>query len=229
MNKTRKKSLSVGVLLILSIVVGVFSIDPIIDETCNLEMVHANADVILVRAFMQFILAIIYASIPIILYPLLSNINKRLTVGVLTFRGISVSFIFAGWLIILLLLELSETFAFSESSEAAYILTLDNMLRSARDLVNHVVMPLTLSIGNLMFYTIFYQSKLIPKWLSVWGLLATIISGIVASLLLMFGAIDIITPAYIMLASPTALFEIFLALWLLTKGFSISTNQVSMT
>jgi len=219
MDIIRKKSISVGVLLILSIVVGILSIDPVIDERDNLDSVSISSNAILIRAFMQFILALIYASIPIILYTLFKKINPSLTIGFLVFRIISVAFIFIGWLSILLLLALSQEFVKAGSPELSHFQTLDNLLRSGRDLINHVAMPLILSVGNLMFYSILYQSKLIPKWLYVWGLIATVLSGIIASLLLMFGVIGIITPTYVSLASPTALLEITLAIWLIVKGF----------
>lgn len=224
MDVIRRKSITVGVLLILGIVVGVLSIDPVIDEMNNLESISIHSTAILIRAFMQFILALIYASIPIILFSVLKKFNISLTIGFLVFRSITVVFIFIGWLSILLLLVLSQEFVKAGSPELSHFQTLDTLLRSGRDLINHVAMPLILSVGNLLFYTILYQSKLTPKWLSVWGLMATVLSGVVASVLLMFGVIDIITTTYISLAIPTALLEITLALWLMIKGFN--TNFV---
>ena len=228
MDVIRKKSISVGALLILSLVVGILSIDPVIDGMDNLESVSINSNAILIRAFMQFILGLIYASIPIILYTLLKKINTSLTIGFLVFRIISVGFIFIGWLSILLLLALSQEFVISGSPELLYFKTLDNLLRSGRDLINHVAMPLILSVGNLMFYSILYQSKIIPNWLSLWGLIATILSSVLASLLLMFDVIGIINATYVSLAFPTALLEIVLATWLIVKGFDSNVvNSIS--
>jgi|TARA_R110000823_G_scaffold39816_5_gene106130 hypothetical protein len=228
MDVIRKKSISVGALLILSLVVGILSIDPVIDGMDNLESVSINSNAILIRAFMQFILGLIYASIPIILYTLLKKINTSLTIGFLVFRIISVGFIFIGWLSILLLLALSQEFVISGSPELLYFKTLDNLLRSGRDLINHVAMPLILSVGNLMFYSILYQSKIIPNWLSLWGLIATILSSVLASLLLMFDVIGIINATYVSLAFPTALLEFVLATWLIVKGFDSNVvNSIS--
>ena len=228
MDVIRKKSISVGALLILSLVVGILSIDPVIDGMDNLESVSINSNAILIRAFMQFILGLIYASIPIILYTLLKKINTSLTIGFLVFRIISVGFIFIGWLSILLLLALSQEFVTSGSPELLYFKTLDNLLRSGRDLINHVAMPLILSVGNLMFYYILYQSKIIPNWLSLWGLIATILSSVLASLLLMFDVIGIINATYVSLAFPTALLEFVLATWLIVKGFDSNVvNSIS--
>lgn len=219
MDVIRKKSIVVGVLFIFSIVVGILSIDPVVDETDNLKNIYVNSNAILIRAFMQFILALTYVSIPIILYTLLKKVSVSLTIGFLVFRIISVVFIFMGWMSILLLLSLSQEFVKAASIDLSYFQILDNLIRSGRDLINHVAMPLILSVGNLMFYYIFYRSKLVPRWLSIWGLIATILSSGLASLLLMFGVINIITPTYITLALPTALLEIVLAIWLIIKGF----------
>ncbi|MCT4581071.1 MAG: DUF4386 domain-containing protein [Flavobacteriales bacterium] len=219
MNGIKKKSIAIGVLLILSIVVGILSVDAVIDEPNNLPAISKNATPILIRALMQFILAVIYASIPIVLYSLLKRFNKSLTIGFLAFRMIAVVFLFIGWLSILLIVDLGQEFEKAGSPEFSPFQTIDNLLRSARDLINHVAMPLIISVGNFMFYYILYQSKLIPRWLSVWGLVATLLSSVVASFLLMFEVINIITPAYIALAFPTALLEIVLAIGLITKGF----------
>lgn len=219
-NGIRKKSITVGVLLILSIIVGILSIDTVIDTLDNLPAISKNANSILIRAFMQFILAIIYASIPIVIYSLLKKFNNSLTIGFLAFRMITVVFILIGWLSILLIVALGQEFIKAGSPELSHFQMVDNLLRSARDLVNHVAMPLTLSIGNLLFYYILYQSKLVPGWLALWGLIATLLSSVLASLLLMFNVINIITPVYITLAFPTVLLEVVLGIWLITKGFN---------
>jgi hypothetical protein len=82
-------------------------------------------------------------------------------------------------------------------------------------------MPLTLSVSGLMFYFVLYQAKFVPRWLSVWGLIATAL-GVFATLLVMFHFIGIITPIYNALALPTALQELVLAGWLIVKGFNPS-------
>ncbi|WP_062052884.1 DUF4386 domain-containing protein [Aquimarina longa] len=216
----RKKSIVVGVLLVFSIVVGVLSIDTVIDTPNNLTDVSIHTNAILIRALMHFILAIIYASIPIILYSLFKKVNANLAIGFLAFRIIAVTFMFMGWLSILLLLGLSKEFVTLNNSDLLYFQTLDNLLRLARNLINHIAMPLILSVGNILFYYILYQSKLVARWLSVSGIIVTLLSCVVASSLLMFNIIDIITPIYVTLTFPTALLEIVLAIWLITKGFN---------
>jgi hypothetical protein len=83
--------------------------------------------------------------------------------------------------------------------------------------MNHVAMILATSTAGLIFYILLYQTKLIPRWLSTWGLAGTIFT-ILASLLIMFHIIDIITTINIVLNLPLILLEMVLAIWFIAKG-----------
>jgi hypothetical protein len=88
------------------------------------------------------------------------------------------------------------------------------LLLEAADRIGQIL-AIVFSIGALMMYCLFYQSNLIPRWLSVWGLagamlyLAVPLSG-------MFGAVLEI------LYTPLAVQEMVLAIWLIVKGFNSS-------
>ena len=72
-------------------------------------------------------------------------------------------------------------------------------------------------LGALIFNFLLYQSKLIPQWISVWGLIgATLL--LVMGLLRMFSDSD----SVIFLAIPIILNELVLAGWLIVKGFNSS-------
>lgn len=79
-------------------------------------------------------------------------------------------------------------------------------------------MILVLCAGNFMFYILLLKSKLIPKWLSIWGLLGYLLSAI-ASVLILFQVVEVITTEYLVLNVPTAIQELILGIWLITKGF----------
>ena len=73
------------------------------------------------------------------------------------------------------------------------------------------------AIPALIFYKLLYKSKLVPGWLSVWGVIAALIL-IIVNLLEAVGFI----PGMEILYLPIVLNEVVLALWLLVKGFNVS-------
>jgi len=77
------------------------------------------------------------------------------------------------------------------------------------------------SIGALMYYYIFYQTRLIPRWLSGWGLIGAALC-MVAGLLVMLGLIIPVSTIHIVLNLPIAVQEMVFAVWLIVKGFSSS-------
>ena len=77
------------------------------------------------------------------------------------------------------------------------------------------ILDIVFSLGALMIYYLFYQSQLVPRWLSVWGLIGAILylaSGLFAMFSLDFGILE----------APLALQEMVLAVWLIVKGFNLS-------
>jgi hypothetical protein len=75
-----------------------------------------------------------------------------------------------------------------------------------------------------MYYYIFYQSKLIPRWLSGLGIIGGIL-WLAGTLLTMFGFIDLYSTFQVVLFLPIALQEMILAVWLIVKGFQVSEHQ----
>ena len=79
------------------------------------------------------------------------------------------------------------------------------------------------AIAALIFNYLLYQSKLIPRWISVWGVIAAILL-ILVNLLEVTGII----PELIILKLPIVLNELVLAIWLLVKGFNPSAINLEV-
>ena len=221
MNSIRKATIIAGVLFIIGTIAGILSIAPAIDAPDYLIKASANANQVIIGAFFQFTMAAAYVGFAISLYPILKKYNESLAIGFVGFRFIAGVFNIIGVISILLLLTLSQEFVKAGALDSSYFQALGELLRAGRDLVNHVAMILAHSLGGLMVYYIFYQTKLVPRWLSGWGFVGTTLT-ILASLLVMFRLIGIITPIYIVLSFPMALQEMVLAIWLIVKGFNPS-------
>ena len=72
------------------------------------------------------------------------------------------------------------------------------------------------------YYCAFFQSRLIPRWLSGWGI-AAIVLMTTAAVLALFNN-DAVT-SYVPLALPIFLQEMVLAVWLIAKGYSPSAGR----
>ncbi len=76
------------------------------------------------------------------------------------------------------------------------------------------------AVPAMIFYYLLYKSKLIPRWLSAWGGVASILLVIV-NLMELLGVISGLEILYL----PIVLNEIVLAIWLMLKGFDLSATK----
>ena len=74
----------------------------------------------------------------------------------------------------LLLIVLSQEYVQAGTPDAAYFQTFGTLLLKASDVINPIL-GIVFSLGALMIYYVFYQSKLIPRWLSGWGLIRAVL------------------------------------------------------
>ncbi|MFC4075301.1 DUF4386 domain-containing protein [Salinithrix halophila] len=214
----RRSAVITGLLLIAGMVAGIFSVVPVIDGADYIVKAITYENQVLIGAFFQLLMVAAYVGIPILMYPILSKHNKGLALGSVAFGIIAGVFIIIGVIILLLLLTLSHEFTKVGTLDESYFQTLGGLLQAGRDLVNHVATTLAFVLAMLLFNCIFYQTKLVPRWLSVWGLIGSTLS-ILASLLFMIRFIGL-DETYMMLNIPIAFQQLVLAIWLIVKGFN---------
>jgi hypothetical protein len=218
LSSNRKTVIIAGAFYFIGIIAGIFSIAPAIDSKDYLVQASENANQVQFNALFQFIMTLANIGFAVILYPILRKFNLTLSLGFLSFKIIAAVLNMIGFISLLMILSLSQEFVRLGTPDLSHYQTLGDLLRSGRDFINHVAMILAMSIAGLMFYSLLYRTKLIPRWLSVWGLTGTVLT-IIASLLVMFQKIDIITLSYIVLNLPLILIETVLAIWFIAKGF----------
>ncbi|MBU9711544.1 DUF4386 domain-containing protein [Bacillus tamaricis] len=83
-------------------------------------------------------------------------------------------------------------------------------------------MILPWSIGGLILYYCLYKIRVIPRWLSIWGILGSTFT-LLATLMLMLNIIELVSPVYFILNAPLAFGELILAIFLIVKGFNRPT------
>ena len=224
MNSEKLPARIVGVLFITATVAAIVSgafLLPIIGASDYLAEVSANESQVALGAIFYFIMAAAGAGIVIPMYPILKKYNEGMALGAVGFRIIEGAIFMVGVMCVLALVPLSQEYVQSGASADSYFQTVGELLLTGYT-IDQVVVPgvFAFSIGALMYYYIFYQTKLVPRWLSVWGLIG-ITLGILNGLFDMFGGIDEMIS--MLLDLPIFVNEMVLAVWLIVKGFNTST------
>jgi hypothetical protein len=76
-----------------------------------------------------------------------------------------------------------------------------------------------LGVGSLLVFATFYRSRLLPRWLSVWGLVGYALL-LASALLSLLGLVDTVRGAGMVLYIPGGVFELLVfPAWLIVKGF----------
>ncbi|MFI9559537.1 DUF4386 domain-containing protein [Nonomuraea endophytica] len=222
MKENRRAVAMAGALVIVGMIAGMLSVVPVIEESNYLALIPAHENQIIVGAVSQFIMIPAYVGFALYLYPTLRKVNEALSLGFLGFRMVAATFHFIGVILLPLFLVLGQEFTQAGASGAAHLETLGELLRTARDFVNHVALIISLGLGDLLLFGILYRSRLVPRWLSVWGLVGAG-SAILASFLVLVGLTDVVTPVYLAINAPLALQSLVMAIWLIARGFDTRT------
>jgi hypothetical protein len=220
MNANRITARITGTLFLIGTVAGVLSVlftGPILNDPEYLAKISSNQNQIIVGALLVLIMGFALAMVPVVMFPIFRKYNEVLAVGSIVFRGVleAISYIaiVLNWLF---LLTLSQEYMKAGAPDASHFQTLGTLFLTGVDWIAQIL-AIAFSLGALAIYYLFYRSRLIPRWLSIWGLVGATLY-LAAPLLDMFGfALD-------PLMAPLALQEMVLAIWLIVKGFNSSEN-----
>ena len=221
----RKTALSVGVLYIIGTVAGILSVavsGPVRAEA-YLASIAAKPNPIIIAALFVLLMGLALALVPILLYPLLRKYNEVLAMGYVVFRGALETALYigmtVGWLV---LIVLSQEYVKAGAQSASYFQTLGTLLLASNESLNTILI-IVFSLNALMLYTVFYQSKLIPRWISVWGFIA-ILLHLTTAFLLVFSVVEsTISPVLMVFNLLILVQEMVMAVWLIVKGFNPQT------
>jgi hypothetical protein len=208
------------VLFIIGTVSGVIAAsigNPIVDAPDYLTKISASEGTMIIRAFLTFLMAISCAGIGLGLYPIMRKYSVGMAIGVVGFRLIESMIDILGGVSTIALLALSQEFVKAGAPDTAYFQTIGAVIKAGDDWVSNGVMLLSWSIGAVMYYSIFYRYRLVPRWLSGWGLVGITLT-IITSVLVMLHIIPGFGTIQMVANLPIALQEMVFAIWLIAKG-----------
>lgn len=217
----RRNAVAVGVLFIACSVASILSVAPLgsmLDAPDYLAQLAANSDKVVLTALIEFVWAATAAGIAIGLYPVVRRYDGSLALGSAAARTVEGMFVLIGTLSLLALLTLGQQSAAAGPAGAASSQVVGDVLLAVRDWAFGFLGLLAFGIGALIYYYLLFRSRLIPRWLSGWGLIGAglmLVSTVYAGFTQEFGLTSVST----LLNAPIGLQEMVLAIWLIAKGF----------
>jgi hypothetical protein len=223
MNTYRKTAIIVGVLFIIATVmlfVGGAIYNPILDSPDYLNNAYPNKIVVIIGILLEFTKVPAVALIPIVLFPILKKRNEALALGYVGFRLFEAVLLLAIDINNLSLINVSRDYLNRGEMDASFFRNLGGWIQSVNDWTFSIYL-IIFTFGALMFYSVLYRSKLIPRFISAWGF--------IAAALLLTGSVLIMVDTFagtsglvleLIFALPIAVNEMVLAIWLIVKGFN---------
>jgi hypothetical protein len=219
MNAHKRTARIVGVLFLLinvTFILGAFGfVEPAIGSPDYLEQLSERRTQVVIGVLLELINGIGYIGIAVLMVPILRVRFESMALWYLAFRIIEFVAQTLSDLSPLALLNVSEEFLTAGAPESSVFQVVGGLLLAERAWAFQMV-TIALVLGALFFYYMLYQSKLVPRFISVWGFIAAI-AVLTTALLDIFGvdvgALDFL--GVLMLTN-----ELFLGGWLIVKGFN---------
>ena len=218
----RRNAIAVGVLFIACSAASILSLVPLgsmLDAPVDLARLAANDNRVILTALIEFVWAITGAGIAIALYPVLRRQNRALALGSVAARIVEGAFVLIGSLSLVTLLSVSQETVAGGSAAASSFQAVGSSLLATRDWTGGFIAILPFVLGALMYYYLLYRSRLVPRWLSGWGLVGAalcLVATVYAGFTQEFGFSTVNN----VLNIPIGVQEMVLAVWLIVKGFN---------
>jgi len=220
----KKTARIVGVLYIIGTVAGIASVPFLsIRNASNYLVEIANSPNTLVfGAILELVMGFALAMIPVFMFPILRIRNEVVGVGYIVFRGALETFTYIIQAICFLALSsLATGYAAGGIQNAENFHIIGKLLQ---DIIELPMGMFVFGTGALIFYFALYKYRLVPKWLSAFGIIA-ILLHIVSGFMVLYGLQISFDTSSLIMNLPIALQEMVLAVWFIVKGFRINKTH----
>lgn len=220
MNSFKKTAALVGALFLIamaaSLVGGIGFVEPSLSSSDFLASSVENQTQVIIGVILELVNGLAVLGIGALMYPVLKQHNQNAAAGYLALRIAEA--VFCSLIVItpLSVIALGKEALLSGAGEAAAFQAAGLLSIAQRAGISSLLIPVFLGIGALVLYSALYRSRLVPRYISVWGWISAVLI-LVLNLLLTF---DIQLGNLAMLfALPIITNEIYLGFYLIFKGF----------
>ena len=208
----------VGVLFLAQLTTAAVSysviLDPILYGPDFLVDVSQNSTMVRIAVFLDVFCGAAIVAIAVMLFPILREFSERIALWYIGLRAIEFTTIIISGIFLLTLLSVSQEYVQAAVPEPHLQAIGESFLRMRGWTQNMTL--IVFSLGGFLFYFLLYRSRLLPRFISAWGLVGVT---------LVFAEIVLNTFGHgygLMIMMPMGLNEIFLGIWLIVKGFSLT-------
>jgi len=225
----RRAAVIVGVLFIIAtafLFIGQAFYKPILTSPDYLALAYPQRTTVILGILLELLCVLAIPLIAVFLFPVLKKYNEALALAYLVFRILeAVILIGVAEINKLALIGISQEYLAS-GAEAANFEAIGGAVQAANVWgdAGGLIYNIVFIIGAFILYAVLYRSKLVPRWISVWGLLAA--AAILAGTLLSpFFQLPVVMEFILVL--PIAVQEMVMAVWLIVKGFYPAAIEVA--
>lgn len=219
MNAHRRSAIIVGVLFIIAtafLFVGGALYGPVLDAPNYLQVAYPNRITATIGMLIEFSCILAIPLIAVYAFPVLRPHSEPLALAYVVFRLFEAVLFALVDITKLSLIKVSQLHRAADPSNADTIANIGAAIQGWNEW-SWVFYVLIFGFGALIFYTALFQSKLLPRWISVWGWIA--IGMMLASAVLATFEVAIPDTVFSLLVFPIMVQEMVMAAWLIIKGF----------
>jgi Domain of unknown function (DUF4386) len=218
MNKYRTTARVVGAVYLAGFVVGIVGnimIQSILGASNHLATISASGMTVAIGAILWLLAVVGDAGHGVLMFPVLKQHSERMAIGYLAARIVDAIFIAVMVLFMLIQLPLGSEYLKAAAGDASFLQALSAVSVRASQYAYEIGMSALGVSGLILCYTL-YRAKLVPGWLAIWGL--------VGYVTILFGMVSAIMGSGLgdLSSIPGGLWEVFMGVWLVAKGFSSS-------
>lgn len=219
----RRTARIVGTLFLVAMVTSIVGgglIESVLQAPDYIRDAYVNRTLLTLGAVLELLTAAAVVGIAVMMFPIFKRYSEALALGYVSYRVLEAAVVAVAVITPLTIVTLSQDLSAAGSSDSSSLQALGAALVDLRGRMAGLLVPVFFSLGAVIFYSLLYQSRLVPRFISVWGLVGVALL-IANNLLETFGAA--ITGAMV-LALPIILNEIFLGIWLIGRGFQLHSD-----
>jgi Domain of unknown function (DUF4386) len=224
MSNSRTNARITGILFILGtvpVIVAMGLWGQSVSSPDYLSLMAAHSNEVLLLALSTIVMSLACTGIGISMYPILKPHDETLAIGVVGFRVMEGTLQLASAVSLAVLLALSQEFVKAGSPADSFFQPAAAVIKLVREWISNGFYLFPWCTGAAIYYTVFYRTKLLPRWLSAWGLLGLLLM-LIGAFSGMFGLIGAFSPPQMLLMFPIMLQEMVMAVWMIVKGFNPS-------